>query len=147
LANKGLREKVWTVRRRKTKPIWRGEGCRRQVAGGGRIAQNEANVPRRHARGEQELLGQAPPYVKDIGRDARPRKSQSPKTKPISDGRDVPSFHYSMFPPDRFSDPGRRTRTCWRGGCLTGSGGGYRLVGQRGSVLGDTCNRHGKGKS
>ncbi len=34
-----------------------------------------------------------------------------------------------------------------RRGCLTGSGGGYRLSAQRGSALGDTCNRYGKGKS
>ncbi len=34
-----------------------------------------------------------------------------------------------------------------RGGGLTGSAGGYRLIGRRGSALGDTGNRYGKEKS
>jgi len=42
---------------------------------------------------------------------------------------------------------GNRPAAGRRRGCLTGSAGGYRLVGQRGSALGDTCNRHGKGES
>jgi hypothetical protein len=44
LSHKGLGKKVRTVRRRRTKPIWREEGGRRQGATGRSIAPNKANL-------------------------------------------------------------------------------------------------------
>jgi hypothetical protein len=110
---------------------------------------NKANLPCRHTHGEEELVGQAPPYMKNIGlptpklrRDDYAKQSQSPAGG-IPRYCSMLSFRHSCPP-----TPGEGRGFPSGDGGLTGSGGGYRLSAQPvGSAMGDTGNRNRKGKS
>jgi len=152
LSSKGLREKVRTVRRWKTKPIGKEEGSRKQVPDRRRIVQNKANTPRGLVAYSQDIEDNAWRRHYERGADCAKQTQFARRGRVgrghrgVGRGRFAKQTQFARR--DGRPSSALRPRSSAGGRRLDGSADGYRLTAEPvGFVTCDTGIRHGKEKA